>query len=162
MFKTIMVLCLTYITIYAVEISIDDTDNDLVPNSIDRCPNTPEGVFVTQDGCTQQIKKTVYFKNGSIALDQKAKVTLLLVKEIIDGAKGYTLDVCGHTDSTADEQTNMILSQKRANAVKKFLLNSNIKEDIITIHGYGETEPIAPNTTSEGRSKNRRVDIILK
>ena len=162
MFKTIIVLCLTYITIYAAEISIDDTDNDLVPNSIDRCPNTPEGVFVTQDGCTQQIKKIVYFKSGSIVLDQKAKITLLLVKELIDGAKGYSLDVLGYTDAIADEETNMILSQKRANAVKKFLINSNIKTDIITAHGYGETGTATSNSTSEGRQKNRKVTIILK
>jgi OOP family OmpA-OmpF porin len=68
--------------------------------------------------------------------------------------------VVGHTDSTGSEAYNQKLSERRANAVKKYLVDSgHVKVDMITSEGRGETEPIADNKTKEGRFKNRRVEI---
>lgn len=162
MFKSLFLLLVT-LTISFGNVNQNDLDNDLVPNNVDKCPNTPEGVFVTRDGCTQEIKRTVYFAHALADLDQENKIKLISMVEILLGAKGYTIHIVGHTDSIADGKTNMILSKRRAYAVKKFLLNSQIKEkDIVSVKWYGETRPVASNITSDGRSQNRRVEIILK
>ena len=68
----------------------------------------------------------------------------------------------GHTDSQGGDETNQKLSQERANAVMYYLLaNMNIEMTRVKAIGYGETKPIANNETSEGRKKNRRIDVII-
>jgi chemotaxis protein MotB len=57
--------------------------------------------------------------------------------------------------------SNEILSQKRAEAVMKFLISQGVKPDLVTAKGFGEQNPIAPNDTPEGRAKNRRVELSL-
>jgi len=81
----------------------------------------------------------------------------------IDFVKKYPetkIVVLGHTDSTGPDEYNKKLSQRRADAVKKYLVDSgHVKADMITAEGRGEAEPIADNKTKEGRAKNRRVEI---
>ena len=81
----------------------------------------------------------------------------------IDFVKRYPetkIVVVGHTDSTGSEEYNQKLSERRADAVKKYLVDSgHVKADMITAEGRGEAEPIADNKTKEGRAKNRRVEI---
>lgn len=72
-----------------------------------------------------------------------------------------SITVVGHTDSIGDDQKNMVLSQKRADAVRTYLTTHGIAEDRVTAQGMGETQPIASNKTAEGRADNRRVEIIL-
>jgi OOP family OmpA-OmpF porin len=71
-------------------------------------------------------------------------------------------EISGHTDSTGPVEFNRALSQRRADAVKQFFVDGGIDPDRITIIGLGESDPIAENTTPEGRRQNRRVDIVLK
>ena len=72
----------------------------------------------------------------------------------------WQLKVVGHTDSQGSETINLILSKKRAEAVKNYLLKSGVTNGIIT-DGFGETKPIADNSTPEGREKNRRVEFSI-
>ena len=68
----------------------------------------------------------------------------------------------GHTDSRGDDRYNKKLSMDRANAVKEYLIaNMGLSKGQITAIGYGETKPIASNETERGRTKNRRIDIVL-
>jgi len=68
----------------------------------------------------------------------------------------------GHTDSTGSAQTNKVLSQKRAEAVKTYLVaNRTLPENRIRATGYGPDKPLAPNTTAEGRAMNRRIDVLI-
>jgi outer membrane protein OmpA-like peptidoglycan-associated protein len=68
----------------------------------------------------------------------------------------------GHTDSTGTPEFNDHLSQKRAEAVKQYLLANNVlREDQVAAAGYGLTRPLAPNTTAAGRSANRRIDVVI-
>lgn len=67
----------------------------------------------------------------------------------------------GHTDWIGSSAYNMTLSRHRANAVKNKLMEFGIEEHRIQVRGYGETRPIANNTTSKGRAKNRRVEMII-
>ena len=69
------------------------------------------------------------------------------------------IDVIGHTDSTGDEDYNMGLSVRRAEAVRDYLVSRGIDSSIIDVSGLGETSPISSNATREGRAQNRRVEI---
>lgn len=70
------------------------------------------------------------------------------------------VEVAGHTDSVGTEQYNMGLSERRANAVREYLISRGVAADRLTVKGYGESMPIADNTTAEGRFKNRRVELV--
>jgi OOP family OmpA-OmpF porin len=74
---------------------------------------------------------------------------------------GSKVDVEGHTDSRGSDKYNMKLSQRRADAVKKYLVDKGEKADKITPVGKGEAEPIADNKTDKGRFENRRVEVLI-
>jgi OmpA-OmpF porin, OOP family len=69
--------------------------------------------------------------------------------------------VYGHTDNKGSDDVNVPLSQKRAEAVQAYLLRKGLKQNQIEAKGYGSQKPIAENNTEAGRSKNRRVEIVL-
>lgn len=71
------------------------------------------------------------------------------------------IKIAGHTDSRGSDQYNQTLSQQRANSVKSFLTGRGVNNSRMYAHGYGETRPVADNTTDNGMSKNRRVEITL-
>ena len=71
------------------------------------------------------------------------------------------LRIEGHTDSTGAASSNLTLSEKRANSVFDFLVPQGISSMRITAVGYGMERPVADNATSDGRKKNRRVEIII-
>jgi chemotaxis protein MotB len=57
--------------------------------------------------------------------------------------------------------SNKELSQKRADNVMQFLISQGVKPDLVSAHGYGDQDPVAPNTTAKGRAQNRRVELTL-
>ena len=67
----------------------------------------------------------------------------------------------GYTDSTGSASSNLELSQRRAEAVRHFLLHNGIEASRLTATGYGEASPVAPNTTAAGRLQNRRVEVVI-
>ena len=76
-------------------------------------------------------------------------------------SKTWRLDIEGHTDNTGSDDFNMKLSQKRADAVKEYLVSKGISEDLITPQGYGESKPLVPNDSNSNREKNRRVEFKI-
>ena len=72
--------------------------------------------------------------------------------------KAFEID--GHTDSDGSDEYNQVLSEKRANSVKNFLVSQGVTAEITT-KGYGESKPVASNDTAEGKQKNRRVEIVI-
>jgi outer membrane protein OmpA-like peptidoglycan-associated protein len=74
-------------------------------------------------------------------------------------ATDWTLDLAGHTDNQGDAAKNMLLSEKRTKAVKKYLVTKGVKADRVMTKWFGQTVPIADNTTEAGRQKNRRVEM---
>jgi outer membrane protein OmpA-like peptidoglycan-associated protein len=74
---------------------------------------------------------------------------------------GYKVRIAGHTDSVGQTQDNKQLSQARAEAVKKQLVEYGCRPEDISVFGYGDTKPVASNETEEGRALNRRVEITI-
>jgi outer membrane protein OmpA-like peptidoglycan-associated protein len=75
--------------------------------------------------------------------------------------KFLTLIVSGHTDNSGSPEYNLTLSRKRAASVKAFLISQGVSPERVKIEYYGITRPVASNDTTEGRNKNRRVDIEI-
>jgi OmpA-OmpF porin, OOP family len=115
------------------------------------------------DDYEPQTVAAVNFKLGSAVLQPDAKTKLDDIATKALNAKGYVLEVSGFTDTTGSVALNRALSQRRADAVIQYLVeNHNIPlRRIITPYGYGETHPVAENTSKEGRAQNRRVEIKL-
>lgn len=145
-----------------------DSDGDGVANAVDKCPNTKTGAKVTANGCYQTLKESVQvalnvpFANNS---DVVISDSLPQVSELSRFMQQYPLtkvEIKGFTDDRGAASYNQQLSQKRAEAIAKILVNRyNIKADRITAIGYGEAQPIATNATPEGRAKNRRVEALV-
>lgn len=105
----------------------------------------------------------VNFKTGSAILSTDSKTKLDDIATQAMNAKGYVLEVSGYADATGSVNRNRELSQRRADAVIRYLVeNHNIPlRRIVTPYGYGESHPVADNTTRDGRAENRRVEIKL-
>ena len=115
------------------------------------------------DDYTPQDMAAVNFRTGSAVLSADSKTTLDDIASKALNAKGYVLEVSGYADSTGSIARNRQLSQRRADAVIRYLVeNHNIPlRRIVTPYGYGEMNPVAENETREGRAQNRRVEIKL-
>lgn len=81
--------------------------------------------------------------------------------EQIKSLQAERIEVGGHTDSTGPAAYNQALSERRAAAVKDFLINQGVDADLISTTGYGMNQPVADNATAAGRAKNRRVEVTL-
>ena len=80
---------------------------------------------------------------------------------MVENAQAVRLTVDGHTDATGTEATNLVISQRRAEAVRSVLLEAGVRPERVTAVGSGELRPIASNETRDGRARNRRVEIVL-
>ena len=99
--------------------------------------------------------------SGKSTLTTDAKYVLSKLSGMLLVFPDMKLDIGGHTDSTGKAEFNLKLSQQRAAAVRTFLTEMGIEPARIMARGYGPNQPVAPNDTAEGRSKNRRVDILM-
>lgn len=115
------------------------------------------------DDYVPQAVTAVNFKVNSAVLskDSKAKLDEVATKAL--NSKGYVLEVSGFADTTGSVNKNRALSQRRADTVIRYLIeNHSIPlRRIVTPYGYGETNPVAENTSREGRAQNRRVEVKL-
>ena len=88
-----------------------------------------------------------------------------VLQKAIDFVKLYPntkISVVGYTDSRGSDKYNLALSQRRADAVKKYLVdNGHVKPEMITAEGKGKTDPVGDNKTEEGREQNRRTDFAI-
>lgn len=128
-----------------------------------------QGVNVTNerisalDDYVPQSVLAVNFRSGSAVLstDSKTKLDEIATKAL--NAKGYVLEVSGFADASGSVERNRALSQRRADAVIRYLVeNHSIPlRRIITPYGFGESNPVAENTSRDGRAQNRRVEVKL-
>ena len=135
--------------------SILDSDHDGVNDCDDKCPNTLPGSKVSINGCWIV---DVKFDNDSAVIKPQYFAELDNAAEIIKGHPDVMIEVQGHTSKTGGFEYNMKLSDRRANAVKDYLVGETHSPNI-TARGYGWTQPIDTNETEAGRANNRRVQL---
>jgi outer membrane protein OmpA-like peptidoglycan-associated protein len=152
-----------------------DNDGDGIPDSKDNCPNQPEDFDGDQDedGCPD-LYKSIVVKEDKIELRQKIffkfnkaaimAISFEMLKEVGQALKDHpelNVRIEGHTDSKGSDKYNLKLSDRRAKAVRNFLLKQGIGAERMVAIGYGETKPIEDNETEEGRDVNRRVEFNI-
>jgi outer membrane protein OmpA-like peptidoglycan-associated protein len=144
-----------------------DSDSDGVADNEDRCPDV-KGTIANK-GCPEiakadlkkitNIASKIFFETNSDKLKVASLVQLDELAIILKKYEAANLLIEGHADSQGEDDFNLNLSQKRTESVKTYLMSKGIMESRLTGIGYGESKPIADNNTSEGRAKNRRVEL---
>jgi len=157
-----------------------DQDSDGVFDRRDRCPDTPADTPVEHHGCprpqypggvTEPVIESqvitlsdagdVLFATNQSDLTPAAKSQLDALMSRLQGADVASIKVIGHTDNVGTDAYNQALSERRANSVADYLLSQGVAPNKVSSEGKGESEPVADNDTSEGRAKNRRVDLHI-
>jgi outer membrane protein OmpA-like peptidoglycan-associated protein len=115
--------------------------------------NEPRGIVVTLP--------SVSFDAGKTTLKTSAKKTLQKIANQLKVNQSIRVNVEGYTDNTGKAEKNLSLSEKRAQAVRDYLVTLGLPADRITATGKGEADPVASNKTSSGRSANRRVELVI-
>ena len=144
-----------------------DSDGDGIVDSLDKCPT----VFAkTADGCPvpvvaepapmKLVLEGVNFDNDQATLRPEAMAILDEAAARLKQWGEVKVEVAGHTDSLNSDAYNLSLSQRRADAVRNYLVSKGIASDRLTAKGYGESNPVAGNDTAEDRYKNRRVELV--
>jgi outer membrane protein OmpA-like peptidoglycan-associated protein len=103
----------------------------------------------------------VLFDTGKYTLKPGAREKLAKVSGIILAYPSLNLEVEGNTDSVGTEESNMKLSENRANAVRDYLVEQGISSSSVEARGFGESQPVATNDTAAGRQQNRRVELVV-
>jgi OmpA-OmpF porin, OOP family len=138
-----------------------DSDGDGVIDRLDRCPNTPAGTKVDQNGCPEILLTLtgVNFKFDSSQIEPASEQVLAQAVDVLNKASAVNVRIEGHTDSVGSDAYNLKLSDRRAAAVQDYLVKHGIAADRLTTEGKGEGQPVAPNETAAGRYQNRRVEF---
>lgn len=103
----------------------------------------------------------VLFDTGSFTLKPGAREKLAKISGIVLAHPGLILEIEGHTDSVGSDEFNQQLSERRADSVRDFLAEQGVPGSSISARGFGKTQPVASNDTSEGRQRNRRVELVV-
>jgi len=104
----------------------------------------------------------IAFAPGKAALRAEARANLSKVVAFVNQSPRKAIRIEGHTDSRGNAEANLLLSQRRAEAVRDALVGAGVDASRITAVGLGEVQPAGSNDSDEGRAKNRRVDVILE
>lgn len=147
-----------------------DRDGDGIADDVDKCPDV-KGTKANK-GCPeikQEVKEVfkkalqgIQFETGKDVIRKSSNVILDNIVEIMKMNPAYKITINGHTDNVGKPESNLILSQKRADAVKKYMTDKGVSGDRMTAVGHGDTMPVADNTTPAGRTQNRRVEFIVE
>lgn len=148
-----------------------DRDGDGIPDHLDKCPDEPG--IIEEQGCPRkytlvvvrneriEILEQVLFETGKHRILPESFGLLDQVGQVLKDAPTIRVRIEGHTDSQGSDRLNMKLSQNRADSVRDYLVNVGIAADRMLAVGFGETTPIASNSTVQGRALNRRVEFNI-
>ena len=148
-----------------------DTDGDGVLDKDDNCKNEPGPA--SNNGCPEPVitdvaeakigefAKTILFNSGRSSFKKGVTEKLDGIVKIMNEFPKATFIIEGHTDSTGSNTLNQKLSDKRAAAVKDYLVKNGVDASRLESKGFGEDNPIDTNDTRAGRAKNRRVEVKL-
>ncbi len=161
-----------------------DSDGDLVINKLDSCPNVKGPA--SNNGCPVKEKAIILaspvihkitkeetaviskvfnnleFEEGKSTILQTSNSALDELVNLLKKKPSYILFIDGHTDNVGSAESNLKLSKDRAESVKKYIVDKGVEGSRITAMGFGMTRPVLPNTTAEGRKKNRRVELQIQ
>lgn len=156
-----------------------DSDGDGYVDSRDRCPAQAETFnnITDDDGCPEAQAPTVEIRSGMIQL-QGNPVNFITASDRIIGRRSFEIldalvavlrahaeitrvDIQGHTDDRGERRTNLDLSERRARAVRTYLIDHGILPERVEAHGLGPDRPVANNHNAEGRATNRRVEVHI-
>lgn len=145
-----------------------DSDGDGVSDDLDKCWDTPPNTEVDEVGCPIVVVPEIielpgvnFRTNSDMLLDGANTVLNAAAQSLLDNPM-LVVEVAGHTDSDGDYDYNSSLSLARALAVRDYLIGVGVDPSRITARGYGESEPVADNSTAEGRAQNRRVELRVQ
>lgn len=139
-----------------------DSDGDGVPNDRDQCPGTPAGVKVDARGCEVVTLKNVYFGFDSAVLLATAKRFLDESASTLRRNSDLQVEIAGYADARGPESYNMKLSERRAEAVRKYLEQAGVDASRMSARGFGESHPGASDMSANGLAENRRVELRVK
>lgn len=147
--------CLIYGTFSVDQCNTMDAgmDKGMMANSMDKSEEPVVKEVINLKGVT--------FKTDSDELNASSNDRLDQGVADLKANPDIKVIVAGHTDNSGDSLYNLDLSQKRAETVRQYLIDNGIEASRLTARGYGETEPMAPNDTANGRAQNRRVELRI-
>ncbi len=152
---------------------IPDQDQDGILDSVDECDDEPETYngFKDDDGCPDEppqelaqftgVIKGIRFASGKAVIRPDSYRLLDRAAKVLKDYPDVRLEIVGHTDSTGSRDVNIDLSQRRADAVKAYLVGKGIDASRLETRGVGPDEPIGDNKTKAGRAQNRRIEFEL-
>ncbi len=152
-----------------------DNDKDRILDKDDKCPNEPETYngFEDEDGCPDrgrvvvtdtsiEILDMVYFELDKAVIKKESYPILDAVAATLQGNPSISLiEIQGHTDEQGNDAYNLDLSDRRAAAVKKYMVDKGVEDKRLTSQGYGETQPLVREKNQAAYAKNRRVAFLI-
>jgi outer membrane protein OmpA-like peptidoglycan-associated protein len=146
-----------------------DTDKDGTLDKDDDCPNTPgpkenKGCPVIEQEIMEVLNKAfdnLEFETAKDIIKDESKPSLDELADVLLKKQTWKLEIAGHTDNVGDDAKNMVLSKKRAESLKAYLVTKGVDAIRLSTLYFGETKPIGDNNTPEGRKKNRRVEMKI-
>lgn len=116
----------------------------------------------TEEGLVVPLPEKVLFDFNSAEVRDDARATLDKVAQVISFYSDALVEIHGHTDDLGTEEYNLDLSQRRANAVRDYLITVRaMNPEMLTARAFGKSQPVAPNDTEENRQRNRRVEVVI-
>lgn len=123
----------------------------------------PKDASVTLTAKEVKIRNQIMFKSNSAEIDERSTALLSEIADVLlRNPQAARVQVQGHTDNRGDPETNLALSQQRAEAVVQWLTQAGVGADRLEAKGYGDSRPIVPNLTPGNRARNRRVQFIVR
>ena len=148
---------------YGIKIEVIGSELD---HSSFEVPNLPPGaefntvtLEIVYELPLSVVLENLYFSSNNATLDPSGYEMLNNLADYLKRKKNTKIRIDGHTDDQGDAAANLRLSQQRAEAVRKYLIEQGVIPTNLTVKGFGEIKPIADNSTPEGRAKNRRTEI---
>jgi hypothetical protein len=139
-------------------VPIQDADGDGVADGQDLCPNTPYGAPVDDRGCWV-VAYAAFFDFDKSVVKAKYLPYLAEAATVLNNHPDLLVEVQGHTDAVGSADYNYQLGLRRAEAVRKALVNNGVRGDRMSLGSLGESQPLASNSSSAGRARNRRVEM---
>ncbi|MEM9462434.1 MAG: OmpA family protein [Myxococcota bacterium] len=150
---------------------IRDKDGDGVLDSADRCIEQPESAngFEDEDGCPDELPEElaeldgvmegIRFQTAKALILPRSRPRLDRAIDVMKRFPGVRVEISGHTDNRGPHDYNVGLSQRRADAVRNYLVTRGIDASRLQTRGVGPNEPVASNNTKRGRARNRRIEF---